>query len=131
MNQLKIFIVVICLSFFTFFTGCLLENNAVSGVYLSERNFGENNESIIFNNSNFFFNEGNFTHVNYNNSLNINKYGTFKKNNNQIILNYADGEIIEYNITSSGQVLIPVNENTSIPEDDRLNDRFYKRLFYQ
>jgi len=132
MNQIKALRILICLSIsFAFCTGCIQENNAVSGEYLSERNFGENNESIIFNNSNFLFNEGNFTHVNYNNSFNIVKFGTFKNNNNLLILNYADGEIIEYTVTSSGQVLIPVNENISLPEDDKLNDRFYKKLYSQ
>jgi len=108
----------LCLSFFAFFIGCLQENNAVSGEYISERNFRENNESIIFNNSNFLFYEGNFTHINYNNSTNVVKYGMFKNNNNLLTLNYVDGDIIEYTVTSSGQVLIPVNENISLPEDD-------------
>jgi hypothetical protein len=42
----------------------------------------------------------------------------FKNNNNLLTLNYVDGDIIEYTVTSSGQVLIPVNENISLPEDD-------------
>jgi len=132
MNQIKKLGILICLLiFFVFFTGCLQGNTVVSGEYLSERNFGENNESIIFNNSNFLFNEGNFTHVNYNNSFDAVKFGTFKNNNNLLTLNYPDGIIIEYTVTPSGQVLIPVNENISLSEDEKLNDRFYKKLYYQ
>jgi len=131
MNQLKIFSVLICLSFFAFFIGCLQENNTVSGEYVSERNNMLTNEYIVFNNTNPILNEGSFSHENYNNSLNMVKMGTFRKNDNILTLTYDSGLIIQYTVTPDGHVLIPINENGSFPASDIIDDRFMKKLYHQ
>jgi hypothetical protein len=107
-----------------------MQGNAFSGMYLSEQNSGENGglngEYIIFDNNNFIFNEGNFTHVNYNNTPTFVRIGTFRANNSVLTMYYKGGETTEYYI--SGTELIPVNENSSLPTDIPMEKRFERKI---
>lgn len=122
MNQLKIFSVLICLSFFAFFIGCLQENNTVSGEYINEGNDLLNNQYIIFH-------EGNFTHVNYNNTPNYIQMGTFSANKTVLIMYYNGGETAEFYISENE--LIPVNEDRTLSMKILSNYRFAKKLYVQ
>lgn len=119
MNRWKIFILLICLIAFMFCIGCMQENtttkNTITGVYLNEAN---NIQYITFGN-------GTFSHTYYNNTPNI-KTGTFNVNNTLLTLSYKDGENIEYYI--DGNELIPLDENSSLPDIIKMEDRFAKRL---
>ena len=107
------------------------DSNRVSGEYLSERGNILNNEHIIFINNNFIFNEGNFTHSNYHNIPNDVRIGWFKKNGDILTLNYNNGESIDYTVTLDGHVLIPVKENSTLPESEIVDDRFMRKLYCQ
>jgi len=127
MTQRKVFCLLLCLFsvLFILIGGCLqnivgcLQENIISGEYLNEGNDLLNNQYIIFH-------EGNFTHVNYNNTPNDIRMGTFSANKTILIMYYNGGETIEFYI--SGNEIIPVNEDSTLPMKIRSNYRFLKKI---
>jgi hypothetical protein len=115
---MRILIFLICiLIVFVFYTGCTQEN-AVAGEY--------QNEAYAY--QYITFGDGTFSHIHYNNTPEI-KTGTFKVNNTIITLFYQDGKAIEYYI--SNLELIPVNENSSLPDMIKMENRFVKPVKMQ
>jgi hypothetical protein len=115
MIRWRIWIFLICIEIiFLLITGCAQENT-VTGRYQNEAHTIEYIE----------FGDGTFSHTYYNFTA-VTKLGTFKVNNTTLTLYYKDGETTEYNLSDNNAELIPVNENSSLPEVDKYENRFYK-----
>jgi len=127
MTQRKVFCLLLCLFsvLFILIGGCLqnivgcLQENTVSGEYINEGNDLLNNQYIIFH-------EGNFTHVNYNNTPNYIRMGSFSANKSVLVMHYIGGETAEFYI--SGNELVPTNEDSTLPMKIRSNYRFLKKI---